>query len=76
MAKRDKWSSPLKCPNCFKTGKVSLEDEPDHSFMAGNTDTTVTGVTDGFKIVRTTFTINQTSQSHCVKCEYCDIFVG
>lgn len=53
MTSRDKFSIPLECPKCEKTGEASCWQEDGYTYMNGNTDTGVNNVTEGFTRVYT-----------------------
>ena len=58
----DEWTKDLRCPNCHKTGMVSLS-QGEHDRMP-----TIVRISDGFKVVRTEYGPN-----FC--CEACDVAV-
>jgi predicted RNA-binding Zn-ribbon protein involved in translation (DUF1610 family) len=51
MAK-DRFTIPLLCPKCGKTGEAHCEQEDGWAFVKGNTATTVTQVNPGFSRVK------------------------
>ncbi len=58
MPATDEWNEKLRCPNCNKTGMVSLSLNEDADMP------TVDGIADGFRVVQTEFG----PDFHCTTC--------
>lgn len=52
MASKDRFTMPLECPACGKSGEANCWQEDGWSFVKGNRGTSVTNVTTGFTRVK------------------------
>jgi hypothetical protein len=53
MAARDRFTIPLECPRCKKTGEAECSQEDGWAYVKGDRATAVTAVSPGFARVKT-----------------------
>ena len=49
MAKRERFTTSINCPECRKTGTATWEENENSVYSAGDLGTTLKGVSEGFR---------------------------